>query len=131
MSLLDDPSRREDRRQNQRHRRLYVSPGSRTLGPSSLGDEPPSVTRFGTPFAYPARPPAPLAEDERRVLHGRAALGIGIPQPLFTTTFAAARTGGWMAHALEQKRDNRLVRPVSQYVGASGRSWVPLDERSG
>ena len=57
--------------------------------------------------------------------------GIGIPQPLFTTTFAAARTGGWMAHAPEQKRNNRLVRPVSQYVGASGRSWVPLDERSG
>ena len=56
--------------------------------------------------------------------------GIGIPQPLFTTTFAA-RTGGWMAHAPEQKRNNRLVRPVSQYVGASGRSWVPLDERSG
>ena len=57
--------------------------------------------------------------------------GIGIPQPLFTTTFAAARAGGWMAHAPEQKRNNRLVRPVSQYVGASGRSWVPLDERSG
>ena len=58
--------------------------------------------------------------------------GIGIPQPLFTTnSSAAARAGGWMAHALEQKRDNRLVRPVSQYAGASGRSWVPLDERSG
>ena len=56
--------------------------------------------------------------------------GIGIPQPLFTTTFAAARAGGWMAHALEQKYDNRLVRPVSQYIGDTGRSWTPVVKRT-
>ena len=56
--------------------------------------------------------------------------GIGIPQDLFTTTFAAARAGGWMAHALEQKRDNRLVRPVSRYDGDTGRTWTPIDERN-
>ena len=56
--------------------------------------------------------------------------GIGIPQALFTTTFAAARAGGWMAHALEQKRDNRLVRPVSRYVGGTERRWTPVGERA-
>lgn len=38
--------------------------------------------------------------------------------------------GGWMAHALEQKRDNRLVRPVSRYDGDTGRTWTPIDERN-
>ncbi|MFB6278940.1 MAG: citrate synthase [Salinibacter sp.] len=56
--------------------------------------------------------------------------GIGIPQALFPATFAIARAGGWMAHALEQKRDNRLVRPVSQYVGDTGRTWTPVGERA-
>jgi citrate synthase len=56
--------------------------------------------------------------------------GIGIPQPLFTTTFAAARAGGWTAHTLEQKRNNRLVRPVSRYVGDVGRTWTPVDKRA-
>ncbi len=55
--------------------------------------------------------------------------GIGIPQGLFPATFAIARAAGWMAHALEQKRDNRLVRPVSQYVGDTGRTWTPVGER--
>jgi citrate synthase len=55
--------------------------------------------------------------------------GIGVPQPLFTATFAVARAGGWMAHALEQKSNNRLVRPVGRYVGETGRSWTPVDER--
>ena len=55
--------------------------------------------------------------------------GIGIPQALFTTTFAVARVGGWMAHCLEQKDDNRLVRPVSRYVGETDRAWTPVDER--
>ena len=55
--------------------------------------------------------------------------GVGVPKALFTPTFAVSRVGGWMAHALEQLEDNRLIRPSSQYVGATGRSWTPLDER--
>ena len=55
--------------------------------------------------------------------------GIGIPQALFTATFAASRVGGWVAHALEQKRNNRLVRPRSHYRGETGRSWTPVEER--
>ena len=55
--------------------------------------------------------------------------GIGIPKDLFTTTFAISRIGGWMAHALEQLEDNRLIRPTSHYIGDTQRSWTPIDER--
>ncbi|ELZ98936.1 citrate (si)-synthase [Haloferax mucosum ATCC BAA-1512] len=55
--------------------------------------------------------------------------GVGIPKDLFTTTFAVARVGGWIAHCLEQLADNRIIRPRSQYVGEKGRTWVPVEER--
>ncbi len=55
--------------------------------------------------------------------------GVGIPQELFTTTFAVSRVGGWTAHCLEQLADNKIIRPVSIYVGDSDRSWTPPDER--
>jgi citrate synthase len=42
---------------------------------------------------------------------------VGIPRELFTPTFAVARVAGWTAHVLEQVRDNRLIRPTSDYVG--------------
>ena len=43
--------------------------------------------------------------------------GIGLPPALFTPTFAVSRVAGWVAHALEQRRANRLIRPQSVYVG--------------
>ncbi|MFB1064971.1 citrate synthase [Natrinema sp. H-ect4] len=55
--------------------------------------------------------------------------GVGIPMELFTTTFAVSRVAGWMAHCLEQRADNRLIRPVSRYVGETDRTWTPVDER--
>jgi citrate synthase len=55
--------------------------------------------------------------------------GLGVPQDLFTPTFAVARVGGWTAHCLEQRENNRLIRPRGRYVGADGRSWTPVDER--
>jgi len=55
--------------------------------------------------------------------------GIGIPRKLFTATFAVSRVGGWMAHALEQKRKGRLVRPVSRYDGDTDRTWRPAADR--
>ncbi len=55
--------------------------------------------------------------------------GVGVPRELFTPTFAVARAGGWMAHCLEQREHNRLIRPASTYVGERGREWVPVDRR--
>jgi citrate synthase len=55
--------------------------------------------------------------------------GVGVPRDLFTATFGIARAGGWMAHCLEQLDDNRLIRPESVYVGETGRTWTPVEQR--
>ena len=49
--------------------------------------------------------------------------GLGLDVPLFTPTFAISRVSGWVAHALEQRAANRLIRPKSEYVGPRGRRW--------
>jgi citrate synthase len=55
---------------------------------------------------------------------------LGIPTDLFTPVFAIARTAGWCAHILEQLEDNRLYRPLSEYVGEPvGKKVVPIDQR--
>lgn len=55
---------------------------------------------------------------------------LGIPTDLFTPIFAIARCSGWCAHVLEQLEDNRLFRPLSEYVGEPvGKKVVPIDER--
>jgi citrate synthase len=43
--------------------------------------------------------------------------GLGLETPLFTPTFAISRVAGWIAHCLEQRRGNRIIRPQSVYVG--------------
>ncbi|PYK80737.1 MAG: citrate synthase [Verrucomicrobia bacterium] len=56
---------------------------------------------------------------------------LGIPTDLFTPIFAIARCSGWCAQVLEQLEDNRLYRPLSQYVGERvGKKVVPIDERN-
>jgi citrate synthase len=55
---------------------------------------------------------------------------LGIPTDLFTPIFAISRTAGWTAHVLEQLSDNRLYRPLSEYIGDPvGRKFVPIDQR--
>jgi citrate synthase len=44
-----------------------------------------------------------------------------IPSPMFTSMFTCARTAGWAAHILEQKREGRLIRPTAKYVGPGPR----------
>ena len=56
---------------------------------------------------------------------------LGLPTDMFTPIFAIARTSGWTAHILEQLVDNRLYRPLSEYVGpAVGKTVAPLDQRA-
>ncbi|HKW00567.1 MAG TPA: citrate synthase/methylcitrate synthase [Vicinamibacterales bacterium] len=50
--------------------------------------------------------------------------GLGFDVDLFTPTFAVSRVSGWIAHAFEQRRANRIIRPQSEYVGPLGRKWV-------
>jgi citrate synthase len=55
---------------------------------------------------------------------------LGIPTDLFTPIFAISRMSGWTAHILEQLGDNRLFRPLSEYVGPEvGKKVVPIDAR--
>ena len=44
--------------------------------------------------------------------------GLGLEVPLFTPTFSISRVAGWIAHCLEQRKDNRIIRPQSVYVGS-------------
>lgn len=55
---------------------------------------------------------------------------MGIPIPLYTPIFAAARIVGWAAHVMEQHDENRLIRPRSDYKGPRDLTFVPLAQRS-
>jgi citrate synthase len=54
---------------------------------------------------------------------------LGIPRDLFTPIFAVARVAGWLAHWLEQLKNNRIYRPEQIYVGRHDVPYVPLEKR--
>lgn len=54
---------------------------------------------------------------------------MGIAPDLFTTLFAISRMSGWLAHVMEQQANNRLIRPMANWVGPDPRDFVPLDQR--
>ncbi|MFQ5549205.1 MAG: 2-methylcitrate synthase [Woeseia sp.] len=54
---------------------------------------------------------------------------MGIPTCLFTPIFVCSRITGWAAHIMEQRADNKLIRPAADYIGPSLQTWVPIDKR--
>lgn len=54
----------------------------------------------------------------------------GIPTSMFTPLFVASRITGWAAHIIEQRGDNRLIRPTAEYVGPAPRPFVPVTRRT-
>jgi 2-methylcitrate synthase len=54
---------------------------------------------------------------------------LDIPTFLFTPLFVIARTSGWAAHIIEQRVNNKLIRPGSNYVGPEPGAWLPIECR--
>jgi len=54
---------------------------------------------------------------------------MGMASDTFTPIFAMARVAGWLAHWLEQLKENKLYRPDQIYEGEHGRRYLPLDQR--
>jgi 2-methylcitrate synthase len=48
---------------------------------------------------------------------------LGIPTPMFTPLFVMSRISGWAAHIMEQRRNNRLIRPTAEYIGPEARPF--------
>ena len=55
---------------------------------------------------------------------------LGVPKDLMPAVFACNRVSGWIAHIYEQYADNRLIRPLTEYVGPAQVPYVPIDQRS-
>lgn len=61
--------------------------------------------------------------------HASAYNYMGIPTKIFTPIFVMSRLTGWAAHVMEQRSNNRLIRPSADYIGPDTRPYVPMSER--
>ncbi|MEK9650239.1 MAG: 2-methylcitrate synthase [Gammaproteobacteria bacterium] len=73
--------------------------------------------------------------DEKRLFanadffHASAYFFMGIPTKLFTPIFVMSRVTGWTAHCMEQRANNRIIRPSAEYIGPETSEWVDIQDR--
>jgi len=61
--------------------------------------------------------------------HASAYNYMGIPTKIFTPIFVMSRLTGWAAHVMEQRSNNRLIRPSADYIGPDIRPYQPIEAR--
>ncbi len=61
--------------------------------------------------------------------HASAYHFMGIPTKLFTPIFVCSRVSGWAAHVMEQRANNRIIRPSADYIGPQSAEWLAVEDR--
>ncbi len=91
---------------------------------------------FGDSLLYDVSVAAETYMWERKKLfcnadffHASAYHFMGIPTKLFTPIFVCSRITGWAAHVMEQRSNNRIIRPSADYIGSEPRRVVPIERR--